>query len=157
MKRWLRRLSIAAAWAFIPLLAWAVVTYHDAAGNSIGGSVILWLDSGNVAVPTSSAKPMPVAASYPTTVWAAPATGSQGASSGTIVTAPGAKVTIICNTTAATGGVLWLNLAGGTASNNTGLPVPPGGGCKILGPTTSSIITGISSSGTVTYTTQKGS
>lgn len=97
----------------------------------------------------------------PSVNYIAPTTGSVS-SSATIVTVPGNKVTKICNTTAAGGGNIWLNPAGGTATTANGdeAAVAPAstqpGGCVIytgrVKNANGDIITGISDSGTATYT-----
>lgn len=76
----------------------------------------------------------------------------------TVVPTPGGKSTNICNATAGGGGTLWLELSGGTASIGQGIPVAPQG-CALLGPLTNAngnIITGVSGSGTVSYTVTLG-
>ena len=89
----------------------------------------------------------------------APTTGSVSTST-TIVTTPGAQMTKICDTTAAGGGNIWLNPSGGTAVAQTGDEAQAGGGCIIYsGPvqnTNSNHITGVSDSGTATFTVTLG-
>lgn len=95
----------------------------------------------------------------PSVNYSAPTTGSVSASA-TIVSVPGNKVTKVCNTTAAGGGNIWLNPAGGTATTSSGDEATAGGGCVIytgaVKNQTGNIITGISDSGTATYTVTVG-
>ena len=91
--------------------------------------------------------------------YAAPTTGSVSTTT-TIVQTPGAKVTKICNTTATGGGNIWLNPNGGTAVSQKGDEAAAGGGCVIYGSqvlnSNGNIITGVSDSGTATYTVTLG-
>ena len=85
----------------------------------------------------------------------APATGSVSVSA-TLVSVPGGKVTKVCNTTAPGGGNIWLNPSGGTAVASAGDEAAAGGGCVIYGTPLANIITGVSDSGTATYTVTRG-
>lgn len=85
----------------------------------------------------------------------APLTGSVSATA-TIVAVPGGKVTKVCNTTATGGGNIWLNPSGGTASAQAGDEAAAGGGCVIYGTPLANPITGVSDSGTATYTVTRG-
>jgi hypothetical protein len=97
---------------------------------------------------------LPAAVNYP-----APATGSVSTTA-TVVATPGAKVTKICNTTAAGGGNIWLNASGAAAASGTGDEATAGGGCvTYTGKVTNlngNIITGASDGGTATYTVTTG-
>ena len=88
-----------------------------------------------------------------------PATGSVS-SSATIVSVPGNKVTKVCNTTAGGGGNIWLNPSGGTATTSSGDEAAAGGGCiqynGLVRNGNGGIITGVSDSGTATYTVTVG-
>lgn len=88
-----------------------------------------------------------------------PVTGSV-TSSATIVSVPGNKVTKICNTTAGGGGNIWLNPSGNAATTSSGDEAAAGGGCVIytglVRNGNGGIITGISDSGTATYTVTVG-
>ena len=82
-------------------------------------------------------------------------TNSSVTSSATIVSNPGAKITKICNTTVSGGGNIWLNPNGGTATTSAGDEAQSGGGCVIytgkVKNSNGDIITGVSDSGTATY------
>lgn len=83
-----------------------------------------------------------------------PTTGTVSTAA-TIVTTPGKKVTKVCNTTASGGGNIWLNPSGGTPSAGLGDEVAPGGCVSYNGTVAnanSNAITGISDSGTASYT-----
>ena len=95
-------------------------------------------------------------ATPPPTAWATPVAGTLGGISALVVATPGVKATLICNATTPGGGVLWLNLSGGSASVGTGLPVFPGGDCKQLGSLTATALNGISDGGTITFSVQAG-
>jgi len=91
--------------------------------------------------------------------YSAPTTGSVS-SSATIVSTPGNKVTKICNTTAGGGGNIWLNPSGGTATTSSGDEAAAGGGCVTytgqVRNINGNVITGVSDSGTATYTVTVG-
>jgi hypothetical protein len=111
-------------------------------------------------LPASATNPCPInVTAYASVTYAAPTTGSVS-SSATIVAVPGQKVTKVCNTTASGGGNIWLNPNGGTAVSQAGDEAAAGGGCviygtKVLNPN-GNIITGVSDSGTATYTITVG-
>ena len=88
-----------------------------------------------------------------------PTTGSVS-SSAMIVSVPGNKVTKVCNTTAAGGGNIWLNPSGGTATTLSGDEATAGGGCiqynGLVRNGNGGILTGVSDSGTATYTVTVG-
>lgn len=91
----------------------------------------------------------------------APATGSIGSSSATIVTTPGAQFTRICDTSPAGSGNLWLNPNGSAAVAQAGDEAFAGGApCVVYGGpvvnTNGNIITAISDNGTVTYSVTVG-
>jgi len=95
----------------------------------------------------------------PSVNYSAPTTGSVSTTA-TIVAVPGSKVTKICNTTAGGGGNIWLNPAGAAATTSSGDEATAGGGCVIytgrVKNANGDIITGISDSGTATYTVTVG-
>lgn len=97
---------------------------------------------------------LPPPVNYPS-----PTTGSVTVTK-TIVAISGSKVTQVCNTTASGGGNIWLNPGGGAASSGSGPEAAAGGGCvtftgSILNQN-GNILTGISDSGTATYTVTTG-
>lgn len=110
--------------------------------------------------PVSATNPMPVTAvgtvviADKTIVWIAPTTATITAS-GTVVAA-GPNVSIISNASTS-GGTLTLNLFGGTAVANVGVPLAPGQNIAIMGQPTATAITGICSSGTCIVGIQSGS
>ena len=91
--------------------------------------------------------------------YSAPTTGSV-TTTATIVSVPGNQVTKVCNTTAVGGGNIWLNPAGGTATTSSGDEATAGGGCiqynGLVRNGNGGIITGVSDSGTATYTVTVG-
>ena len=97
----------------------------------------------------------PVTANPKTITWIAP-TSASITSSGTVVAA-GPAVSVITNATASGGGTLTLNLFGGTAVANVGIPLQPGQAATITGQPTGTAITGICSTGTCTVAIQSGS
>lgn len=100
--------------------------------------------------------PMAAWAQVPSKVnYLTPSTGSVTVSA-TVVSVPGGKVTKVCNTTASGGGNIWLNPSGGTAVVGAGDEAAAGGGCVIYGTPLSFPITGVSDSGTATYTVTRG-
>lgn len=108
--------------------------------------------------PASPTTPCP--SGYPSVTYSPPTTGSVTTTK-TIVAIPGSKVTQICNTTASGGGNIWLNPGGSTATTGAGQEATAGGGCitysgAVLN-ANGNIITGVSDSGTATYTITTGS
>ena len=99
---------------------------------------------------TASAQNVPAKVTY-----LAPSTGSVSTTA-TIVAVPGGKVTKVCNTTASGGGNIWLNPSGGTAVSQAGDEAAAAGGCVIYGTPLANPITGVSDSGTATYTVTRG-
>ena len=89
-----------------------------------------------------------------TVTWIAP-TSASITSSGTVVAA-GPAVSVITNATASGGGILTLNLFGGTAVANVGVPLQPGASATISGQPAGTAITGICSTGTCTVAVQSG-
>jgi hypothetical protein len=85
--------------------------------------------------------------------WIAPTFGSVTVSG--VVVAAGPTVSIITNTTG--GARLTLNVFGGAAVDNVGIPLQPGDRATIQGQPSGTAINGICSSGTCTFTAQSGS
>ena len=106
-------------------------------------------------LPTTQPVSGTVTAAQPIITWGAPVTGTAAQSSVTIVSSPGVNDTLICNTTAIGGGTLWLNLSGGTAVANAGLPIVPTD-CKTTGPLAATSLNGISSAGTISFSVEAG-
>lgn len=111
-----------------------------------GGTVTV--SSGTVAISGGT-----VAVAPRVITWLAPTSGSVTAS-GTVVAA-GPNVSVITNTTG--GGRLTLNLSGGAAIDNVGIPLAAGAQITIDGQPPSTAITGICSTGACTFAVQSGS
>jgi hypothetical protein len=99
--------------------------------------------------------PMITAPNIKTITWIAP-TSASITTSGTVVAA-GPAVSVITNATAAGGGVLTLNLFGGTAVANVGIPLQPGASATVSGQPVGTAVTGICSTGPCTVGIQSGS
>jgi hypothetical protein len=85
--------------------------------------------------------------------WIAPTSGSVTTSG--VVVAAGPTVSVITNTTG--GARLTLNVFGGAAVDNVGIPLNAGERVTISGQPSGTAINGICSSGTCTFTAQSGS
>jgi len=90
-----------------------------------------------------------------TVTWIAP-TSASITTSGTVVAA-GPAVSVITNATATGGGPLTLNLFGGTAVANVGIPLASGASMTVSGQPAGTAITGICSTGTCSAAIQSGS
>lgn len=120
-------------------------------GGSSGGA------TSNVSIVSplgSQLKAASVSETPATVTWIAP-TSASITSSGTVVAA-GPAVSVITNATAAGGGTLTLNLFGGTAVANVGIPLQPGASVTVSGQPAGTAITGICSTGTCTVAVQSG-
>jgi hypothetical protein len=121
----------------------------------IGWSAFAQLPPGGNCGVTGLPACAPVFTKAAPTTWIAP-TSASITTSGTVVAA-GPTVSIITNTTASGGGTLTLNLFGGTAVANVGIPLQPGAAASVYGQPTGTAITGICSTGTCTVGIQSGS
>lgn len=149
-------------WVFAALLIfWAGCASAQTQTGVIPGYMS---PAGQGGCPSTNACFVPYGSSVPTgpsaVTYAAPTTGTV-TTTATLVAVPGAKVTKICNTTASSGGNIWLNPSGGTAVVGSGDEAQAGGGCVTytgaVVNANGNIITGVSDSGSATYTVTKGS
>lgn len=125
------RLAILAAILALPVSAWGQST---AAPVSPGSETTVGCPGSFLSCwkPYSSTNPLPVGPG--SIAYTASTTGTVGTSSGTLVAAGTyGGVLQICTLPTSTTNV-WLNIVGGTAVANSGMPVAAGGGCAYFGP-----------------------
>jgi hypothetical protein len=111
--------------------------------------VLHFLNGSNVAIPATVTQPLPVGAA--TLAYSASTSANVATSSGTLFAAAAyARAVKLC-TKLTDSGTVWLNLAGGTAVANAGLPIWGGGQCRTIGtsetPMPTSAVTAITDAG----------
>jgi hypothetical protein len=125
------------------------VVYPTPDNPPLASLVTMFLNASTKAVPVSVTAPLPVGSA--TLTYTVSGSANVATTSGQLFAAGAYTMAVKLCTKLSDSGTVWLNLAGGTAIANSGLPIFGGGQCRTIGtaetPMPSGAVTAITDAG----------